>query len=136
MALTASDRTVMCMNQQDLKRRMGWLAPAPVPWICGLLAAGGLFWGCSGTSNPVGYWVNTPHGQGQPPDTFVPANDPAKRFIGKGPGDLFKELGPPSQTIPFPPTGGKMFIYAEPGKPHYVFETNGLNRIDRAATVQ
>jgi hypothetical protein len=103
--------------------------------MCGFAAVVSLSWGCGG-QNPATYWTTTPHGQAKPPDVFVPADDPAKRFIGKGPGDLFKELGPPSQTIPFPPTGGKMFIYAEPGKPHYVFETNGLNRIDRAATVQ
>jgi len=91
--------------------------------------------GCSG-QNPATYWVNTPHGASNPPDVFVPANDPAKRFIGKGPGDLFKELGPPTETIPMPDTGGKMFIYNQPGQPHYVFETNGLNRIYRASTIQ
>lgn len=125
----------MDINQEELRRGLVRSAIELGAIISGLFAAGGLFWGCGG-QNPASYWVTTPHGQSQPPDVFVPTDDPAKRFIGKGPGDLFKELGPPSQVIPFPNTGGKMFIYAEPGKPHYVFETNGLNRIDRAATVQ
>jgi hypothetical protein len=125
----------MNVNQKELRHGLAVNAIRIGAAICGLFMASGLFWACSG-QNPATYWTTTAHGQKKPPDVFVPANDPAKRFIGMGPGDLFKELGPPSQVIPFPPTGGKMFIYAEPGKPHYVFETNGLNRIDRAATVQ
>ncbi len=64
------------------------------------------------------------------------ATDPAKRFLGKGPADLIRELGPPTKVMPSDVKGGKIFIYAKPGQPRQVFETDGTNKIDLAVTVQ
>jgi hypothetical protein len=63
-------------------------------------------------------------------------DDPARRFLGKGPADMMRELGPPTKVMPSDVKGGKIYVYSQPGMPRYVFETDGTNRIDLAVTVE
>jgi hypothetical protein len=66
----------------------------------------------------------------------VVSNDFAKHFIGKEVGVMFKELGPPTSVSPTDLTGGKIYIYAKRGQPHYVFQTDGLNIVRQATVAQ
>jgi hypothetical protein len=99
--------------------------------VCGLVA-GGLLWSCSAQNQPLltGSVSDAPKAASD-----NSASDPARRFIGKGPADVMRELGPPTKVMPSDVTGGKIYVYARPGQPRYVFETDRTNKIDLAVTV-
>jgi hypothetical protein len=69
------------------------------------------------------------------PQTAV-QSDPAQRWIGKGVDEMERELGPPTEVIPVQEDrggGGKIFLYANPGQPHMVFQTDpGSQTINKA----
>lgn len=81
----------------------------------------------------------------QPPEPSIAAqavtsSDPAKRWLGKGVDEIERELGPPTEVITLQEVrggGGKMFLYANPGQPHMIFETDpGSQTIDKAETIK
>jgi hypothetical protein len=58
--------------------------------------------------------------------------DPTK-WIGKTMPDLTAKLGQPTSVQPLLQTSGQLIVYAQPGQPHYVFETGPNGKIVSAA---
>lgn len=109
----------------------------PAAIVLGVVA-GGLLWSCNAQNPPPPAGVSAGAAQAKSGNTAgigAPADDPVRRFLGKGPAELIRELGPPTKVMPSDVTGGKIYVYARPGA-RYVFETGGTNRIDLAVTVE
>jgi hypothetical protein len=66
----------------------------------------------------------------------ITSKDSVKRFVGHGAALMLKEMGPPTSVSPTDMTGGKIYIYAKPGQPHYVFQTNGQNIVQWVTVTQ
>jgi hypothetical protein len=61
-----------------------------------------------------------------------PALGESNPWIGKTRRELIQQLGPPTQVIPLDQIGGKMMIYTEPDRPHYIFEIGPNDKVYRA----
>ncbi len=59
----------------------------------------------------------------------------ASQWIGKTGDEVREKLGPPTEVQFLQETTGQMLIYANPGQPHYVFETGPKGLVVKAAEV-
>jgi hypothetical protein len=60
----------------------------------------------------------------------------AKYWKGKNIAEATKKFGDPTQATPLIETGGNLYIFALRGQQHWVFETNNIGVIVKAAKVE
>jgi hypothetical protein len=60
----------------------------------------------------------------------------AKYWKGKNIAEATKKFGDPTQATPLQETGGSLYIFAHQGEQHWVFETNNIGVIVKAAKVE
>jgi hypothetical protein len=60
----------------------------------------------------------------------------AKYWKGKYINEAVKKLGQPTQTTPLIGSGGNMYIFAQPNRTHWVFETEPGGKIVKAAKIE
>jgi hypothetical protein len=60
----------------------------------------------------------------------------AKYWKGKNIAEATQKFGDPTQATPLQETGGNLYIFAHRGAQHWVFETNAIGVIIKAAKVQ
>lgn len=60
----------------------------------------------------------------------------AKYWKGKNIAEATKKFGDPTQATPLQETGGSLYIFAHRGEQHWVFETNNIGVIVKAAKVE
>jgi|SRR5271170_5692395 len=60
----------------------------------------------------------------------------AKYWKGKNIAQATKKFGDPTQATPLQETGGNLYIFAHRGEQHWVFETNAMGVIVKAAKVE
>jgi hypothetical protein len=60
----------------------------------------------------------------------------AKYWKGKNIAEATKKFGDPTQATPLQETGGNLYIFAHQGEQHWVFETNNIGVIVKAAKVE
>jgi hypothetical protein len=60
----------------------------------------------------------------------------AKYWKGKNIAQATKKFGDPTQATPLQETGGNLYIFAHRGEQHWVFETNPMGIIVKAAKVE
>jgi hypothetical protein len=60
----------------------------------------------------------------------------AKYWKGKNIAEATKKFGDPTQATPLTETGGSLYIFAHQGEQHWVFETNNIGVIVKAAKVE
>lgn len=65
-----------------------------------------------------------------------PNKNTAKYWKGKNIAEATKKFGDPTQATPLQETGGSLYIFAHQGEQHWVFETNNINVIVKAAKVE
>ncbi len=86
-----------------------------------LALAGGL-WGC----NVLRPWSSYESSAAPPAGA---KGISAKEWIGKSLSELTTKLGQPTSVQPLLETTGQLIVYAQPGQPHYVFETGANGKI-------
>jgi hypothetical protein len=96
------------------RRAGGVRAAVRRSWLAGLLAVALV--GCASSAPP-------------PPAEANP-------WIGKSRRAVVGQLGEPTQMIPLVENGGKMMIYAQPDRPHYVFEFGPDDKVYRATELK
>jgi hypothetical protein len=60
----------------------------------------------------------------------------AKYWKGKNIAEATRKFGDPTQATPLTETGGSLYIFAHQGEQHWVFETNNIGVIVKAAKVE
>ena len=65
-----------------------------------------------------------------------PNKNTAKYWKGKNIAEATKKFGDPTQATPLTETGGSLYIFAHQGEQHWVFETNNIGVIVKAAKVE
>jgi hypothetical protein len=65
-----------------------------------------------------------------------PSKSTAKYWKGKNIAEATKKFGDPTQATPLQETGGSLYIFAHQGEQHWVFETNNIGVIVKAAKVE
>ena len=65
-----------------------------------------------------------------------PNQNTAKYWKGKNIAEATKKFGEPTQATPLQETGGNLYIFAHRGEQHWIFETNNIGVIVKAAKVE